>query len=224
MNNVWVVVPAFNEAGIIRRVVDDLVRVIPHVVVVNDASTDETSDKLLGSEVVVLQHLINRGQGAALKTGIVYALRQGAEVIVTFDADGQHDVADISSMISPILEGSADVTLGSRFLRDGSNVPPLRRIVLFLGILFTRFFSHIRVTDTHNGFRAMNRLAAEKIQIIQDRMSHASEILDEIMRHKLRYQEVPVTVTYSYYSKEKGQGNLAMIKIALKFLIYKLRS
>lgn len=220
--NTWIVIAAFNEVPVIRGVVEGVRRLYPNVVVVDDASTDRTSDEVRAVGVVVLEHLINRGQGAALKTGITFAIQQGADAIVTFDADGQHDPKDIAAILAPIESGAADVTLGSRFLRDGSNVPPLRRFVLRLGILFTHFFSHIHVTDTHNGFRAMNRLAAERIRIVQDRMAHASEILDEIVRNKLRYKEIPVTITYSYYSREKGQSTSAMFRIAWKILMHKL--
>jgi glycosyltransferase involved in cell wall biosynthesis len=171
---------------------------------------------------IVLEHLINRGQGAALKTGITYALRQGAEAVVTFDADGQHDPNEIAALLEPLEKNEVDIVLGSRFIKSGSNVPPLRRMALKAGILFTRVMSRINVTDTHNGFRAMNRVAAEKIKIVQDRMAHASEILDEIVYHKLRYKEVPVTITYSYYSKEKGQKTSALFKIAFKILAHKL--
>lgn len=222
--NTWIVIPAFNEAKVIRQVLTDVLRTYPNVVVVDDCSTDATAFESSQTSAVVIQHLINRGQGAALKTGMSYALSQGADAIVTFDSDGQHAVADIEKLLQPIAQGTHDIVLGSRFLQDGSNVPPLRRIVLQLAVLFTRLVSRIAITDTHNGLRAMSAAAAKKIRIVQDRMAHASEILDEIVRNQLRYTEVPVTITYSYYSKEKGQSSLAMFKIAAKFLFYKLRN
>ncbi len=218
----WIVIAAYNEGKVIGHVVAAVCALYPNVVVVDDASSDNTVQEARTAGAVVLKHIINRGQGAALKTGIMYALRQGAEAIVTFDADGQHDPREIASMLEPIEKGSADIILGSRFLKDGSNVPPLRRLALHAGIVFTRVMSRIDVTDTHNGFRAMNRFAAEKIRIAQDRMAHASEILDEIVRHKLRYQEVPVTITYSYYSRGKGQRTSSMFRIAFKIFMHKL--
>lgn len=220
--NTWVIIAAYNEARVIRGVVGGVKKKYSQVVVVDDNSDDYTITEAREAGAVVLEHLINRGQGAALKTGIAYALQQGADAIVTFDADGQHDPNEIAAMIEPIETGEVDVTLGSRFLKDGSNVPPLRKIALRAGITFTKIMSRIKVTDTHNGFRAMNRPAAEKIRIIQDRMAHASEILDEIVRHKLRYKEVPVTITYSYYSREKGQSTLSMFRIAFKIFVHKL--
>lgn len=220
--NTWIVIPAYNEAKVLRRVLEGVLAVYPQVVVIDDASTDATYHEAQQTSAVVLQHIINRGQGAALKTGMAYALKQGADSIVTFDSDGQHQVSDITKLIAPIAAGTADIVLGSRFLGDSSNVPPLRRMILQAGVIFTRWTSGIHVSDTHNGLRAMSAEAAKKIRIVQDRMAHASEILDEIVRHHLRYSEVPVTITYSYYSKEKGQGSLAMFKIAMKFLIHKL--
>lgn len=220
--NTWIVIAAYNEGTVIRGVVEGVKKQYQNVVVTDDSSTDSTADEARAAGAIVLEHLINRGQGAALKTGITYALRQGAEAVVTFDADGQHDPNEIAALLEPLEKNEVDIVLGSRFIKSGSNVPPLRRMALKAGILFTRVMSRINVTDTHNGFRAMNRVAAEKIKIVQDRMAHASEILDEIVYHKLRYKEVPVTITYSYYSKEKGQKTSALFKIAFKILAHKL--
>ncbi|MBI2984441.1 MAG: glycosyltransferase family 2 protein [Candidatus Kerfeldbacteria bacterium] len=222
--NIWVVIPAFNEARVIRQVVETVLARYPQVVVVDDASMDDTIGEARRTRAHVLQHIINRGQGAALKTGISYSLGQGAGVVVTFDADGQHSIDDIPTLLAPITAGTHDIVLGSRFLRSADAIPPLRRLVLRLAVLFTRWVSGIKVTDTHNGLRAMTAEAAGKIRIVQDRMAHASEILDEIVRHRLRYVEVPVTITYSYYARGKGQSSLAMFKIAFKFLVHKIWS
>ncbi|HLC99436.1 MAG TPA: glycosyltransferase family 2 protein [Patescibacteria group bacterium] len=220
---IFVVIPAHNEATTIFFVVASVKRVIPNVIVVDDSSGDETATLAKQAGAEVLSHIINRGQGAALKTGIDYALLCGADVIVTFDADGQHKPEEILSMIEPVVRGEADVALGSRFLNGNSNtIPFIRRLVLRGGILFTKIFSRIRVTDTHNGFRALSKKAAETIRIRQDRMAHASEILDEIAYHGLKFREIPVTITYSAYSMQKGQSSLNSIKIALKFLLNKL--
>ena len=222
MKTPWIIIAAFREESVIGDVVRGVREKYPQVIVVDDASGDATGQRAREAGATGLTHLINRGQGAALKTGIDFALSQGAEILVTFDADGQHHVEDIAPMIAPIEAGEVDVTLGSRFLRDGSNVPPLRKMVLHAGVIFTRMMSGLRVTDTHNGFRGFSRKAAETIRIVQDRMEHASEILDEIGRHHLSYKEVPVTITYSYYSKGKGQSNLGMFKIAMKYIAHKL--
>ena len=217
---VAVVIPAFREAAAIGAVVRAVRRVHPLVVVVDDASPDATGDVALAAGAVVLRHLINRGQGAALRTGIEYALRAGATAVVTFDADGQHRVDDIEPLLQALREGN-DVALGSRFLEHAAAVPLGRRLVLRLAVVFTRLASGITVSDTHNGLRAFTAAAARIISIRQDRMAHASEILDEIARHRLRYREVPCRVEYTDYSRAKGQRSSAALRIALDFLLGK---
>jgi len=218
---VYFVVPAYNESEMVGLVVEQVRRNWPEVVVVDDGSADDTAAKAAGAGAIVLQHLINRGQGAALKTGIDYALGCGADVIVTFDSDGQHQLADLNALLAPVIEGRADVALGSRFLGTASEVPLLRKLTLKLGVLFTRAISGIRVTDTHNGLRVLSRAAAQRIQIRQDRMAHASEILDEIARLKLRFIEVPCRIVYTDYSRQKGQKSSAALRIVWDFLIGK---
>ncbi|MDZ7798464.1 MAG: glycosyltransferase family 2 protein [Patescibacteria group bacterium] len=223
-NKIYIIIPAFNEAQTIGNVLNDLKDKYSNIVVVDDASDDNTAKIAKSMGVIVLEHLINRGQGAALKTGINYALNNKADVIVTFDADGQHQTDDIEKLIKPIIEDNFDVTLGSRFLNSDSvkKIPPLKKIILKTGLIFTKAFSHLKITDTHNGLRAFSNQAAQKIIIRQDRMAHASEILDEISRNNIKYKEIPVTIHYTDYSKSKGQSSLAFGKILFKYFIGKL--
>ena len=218
---VFFVIPAFNESSAVGQVVRDVRVRFPNVVVVDDGSTDDTGEVAARAGARVLTHLINRGQGAALKTGIDCAAACGAEVIVTFDSDGQHRLEDVDRLLAPVLEGRCDVALGSRFLNQESRVPLLRKLTLKMGVLFTRLVSGIVVSDTHNGFRALSRRAAQQIQIRQDRMAHASEILDEISRLKLRFCEVPTRILYTDYSRRKGQKSSAAFRIVWDFLIGK---
>jgi len=218
---IYFVVPAFNEGEKVGEVVRHVRTKFPHVVVVDDGSADNTAEVSRAAGAAVLRHMINRGQGAALKTGIDYALQRGADIIVTFDSDGQHQLEDVDAMIAAVSGGQYDVALGSRFLRNDSKVPFMRKITLKLGVVFTRLVSRIRVTDTHNGLRALSRAAATKIQIRQDRMAHASEILDEIGRQKLRFCEVPTRIVYTEYSRSKGQRSSAAFRIVWDFLIGK---
>ena len=218
---IYFVIPAFNEADSVARVVEQVRCQYPHVVVVDDGSGDDTAVAAAKAGALVLRHLVNRGQGAALKTGIDYALARGATAIVTFDSDGQHRVEDVAPLLKPVLDGRCDVALGSRFLNGDSKVPWARKLTLKLGVLFTRIVSGIRVTDTHNGLRALSRHAAEQLQFRQDRMAHASEILDEIARRKLRFTEVPVRILYTDYSRQKGQKSSAALRIVWDFLIGK---
>ena len=220
---VFIVVPAHNEARVLRDVIAGLLPYSRNVVVIDDGSRDDTAAVARDAGAQVIRHLINRGQGAAIRTGMDFALSRGAKAIVTFDADGQHDPADLPAVVMPVLRGECDVVLGSRFHDHRSNVPWVRRLVLRGGIWFTRLVSGIKVTDTHNGFRAFSRRAAEMIEINQDQMAHASEILDEIARRRLRYCEIAVRIRYNDYSQQKGQSSLASLRIVWDFLFEKLR-
>lgn len=219
---VWLVVPAYNEASRLARTLRGLCQQFSNIVVVNDGSRDETAAVARQWPVWILDHVINRGQGAALQTGIRFALEQGAEVIVTFDGDGQHDVVDVAGMIERLQLGDVDVVLGSRFLGRTEGMPLSRRLLLKGAVLFTRVTSQIRVTDTHNGLRVLSRKAAQQIRITMDRMEHASEILDEIRRHRLRFCEFPVTVRYTTETIQKGQSSLNSLRIASKLLLARM--
>jgi glycosyltransferase involved in cell wall biosynthesis len=218
---VYFVMPAYNEAASVGDVVTRVRSRFSNVVVVDDGSTDATASAATHAGAVVLTHLLNRGQGAALRTGIDYALDRGADIIVTFDSDGQHRLEDVQAMIGSVRDGSCDVALGSRFLEPGTRVPFMRRLTLKAGVLFTRVVSRIRVTDTHNGLRVLSRKAAQLIQIRQDRMAHASEIIDEIARLKLRFREFPTRILYTTYSTGKGQKSSAALRIIWDFLVGK---
>ncbi len=207
----------------IRGVVAGLLACARNVVVVDDGSHDATAAEARAAGATVLRHLINRGQGAALRTGMDYALAQGARVIVTFDSDGQHDPADLAALVGPVARGECEVALGSRFLGQTVDMPWVRRVVLRGGVWFTRLVSGIKISDTHNGLRAFSRHVAELIEIHQDQMAHASEILDELARRRVKFREVPVKIRYSGYSMGKGQSSLASIRIAIDFLMHKLR-
>ncbi len=215
----YVVVPAFNEGAAIRDVLAELVREYPNVVVVDDGSTDGTPDAARAVAPHVLRHALNRGQGAALQTGVEFALRRGAEYVVTFDADGQHRVEDIPALLEPLAGGACDVTLGSRFLGMKSQMPLSRRLLLRMAVLFTRIMSRLPITDAHNGLRAFTRAAAERLDISMDRMEHASEVLDIIRRCRLRFREVPVQIRYTDYSLGKGQSARDALRVLLHYLI-----
>lgn len=201
---VWFVIAAMNEGAMIGEVVASLT---PHgaVVVVDDGSHDETSEFASAAGAHLLRHLLNRGQGAALQTGIQYALRNGASHVVTFDADGQHRVEDALAMVARCDEAGLDAVLGSRFLGATVGMGWRKGLVLRAAVIFTRLTTGLRLTDTHNGLRVFSRAGAQALEIRQDRMAHASEILAQIARRGLRYEEAPVTIIYTEYSIAKGQ-------------------
>lgn len=212
--NIVAVIPAYNEGGRVGKAVQDALAFASYAVVVDDCSTDQTVKEAREAGAIVLEHVINRGQGASLQTGTCYALEVlKAETIIHFDADGQMSASEIPSLVLPIQRNEIDVALGSRFLARSSRVPFVRRLVLKLGIYFTFFLSGIYLTDTHNGFRALSKDAASKIVITLDRMAHASQILDQIKHLGLRFKEMPVTITYSVETLRKGQSSFGAIRI-----------
>jgi glycosyltransferase involved in cell wall biosynthesis len=222
--SVAVVVPAFNEAGSVAAVVRDLLPYCARCIVVDDGSTDDTARMAAESGAIVLRHAVNRGQGAAMLTGIRYALRTGADVIVSFDADGQHDPRDLPALVAPVIDGRADIALGSRFLGRTEGMPRSRRALLKAGIFFTRLFSSVTVSDVHNGLRALSAGAAAELTITLDGMAHASEILDQIRTRGWRFVEVPATVRYSEYSLHKGQSAFNSIRIVVQLILQRLGS
>jgi glycosyltransferase involved in cell wall biosynthesis len=203
--NVWVVIAAYNEARVIGEVVADVRGAGHPAVVVDDGSTDGTAAAARNAGAVVLEHPINLGQGAALQTALEFALAAGAPFIVTFDADGQHRARDIPRLLDALERAGADFALGSRFLGDALNMPSARRRLLRAATWFTRLTTGLRITDSHNGLRAMTRRGALAIRLKQNRMAHASEILHQISTSGLKYVEAPVTIEYSAYSLAKGQ-------------------
>ena len=217
-----VVIAAFNEADVIGPVVRDIRQSYPNVVVVDDGSSDGTAACALASGAVILRHPVNLGQGAALQTGITYALARGGEFVVTFDADGQHACADIARMVRALIEHDAEVALGSRFLGKAVGISTARRILLRLAVLFTRLTTGLKVTDAHNGLRVFTRAAARKVKITQNRMAHASELLDQVARHKMSYVEVAVTISYTNHSRGKGQTILGAADIFGDLVLGKL--
>jgi len=218
----YIVIAAFNEGKAIGEVVRELLPRFPNVVVVDDGSHDDTRERAHEAGATVLHHIVNRGQGAALQTGISYALKRGARIIVTFDADGQHRPDDIPALVMPIARGEVELCLGSRFLEHGDKVPFGRRMLLLAAIVFTRITSGMRLSDAHNGFRAFSRRAAEHIDLHLDRMAHASEIIDQLRASQLPYREVPVFIRYTAYSLAKGQRGSAAFRVAFDYLIGRL--
>lgn len=224
-DDVCVVVPMLNESRVIGSVVAGLRTRFPLILCVDDGSVDGSADIARAAGATVVRHPINLGQGAALQTGIDYALQHDdVNFIVTFDADGQHSVEDAADMVAAMRLQGTDAILGSRFLRPGTKtMPASRRLVLRLGVAFTRVTSGLKVTDTHNGLRALNRRAAQSLQITLHGMAHASQILDQIHDAKLSYREHPVTIEYSDYSKAKGQSNINAFNVLFDLLAHRLR-
>ena len=205
--NSWVVIPAFNDNGPLTKVIREIVSLGYSVVVVDDGSQVPVITSVTTPGVHVLRHCVNLGQGAAIQTGFSFALSMGAAYLVTFDADGQHSANEIEALLEPLQSGVAEIALGTRFAEGGRalNIPSLRLLVLRLATIVSRWTTGLCITDTHNGFRALTAKASRQIQITQNRMAHASQILDQISRFSIPYVEVPVTIRYTDYSRANGQ-------------------
>ena len=221
--DVFVIVPAFNERStIIEPVITELLTQGYNVVVIDDGSAAKQQLSCKHNSLYVLRHKINLGQGAAIQTGTEFALQQSAKYLVHFDADGQHLVSDIPILLSPLLNQTTDVVFGSRFLIKSSAVPKNKRLLLRFARYINYLFTGILLTDAHNGLRALTAKAASTMEVTENRMAHASEILFLVKKHKLRFTEVPVQVRYTDYSKQKGQSPWNSIRIFFDLLLHKL--
>lgn len=226
-----VLIPAYNEQAMIGTVVrsvmeqwkaSELADIESEVIVVDDGSKDDTSQEAQRAGAIVLRHAMNCGLGAAIGTGFEAALRRNASIVVTFDADGQHDSQDIPGVISPILDNTADVVIGSRLL-DPSGMPPDRQLINWVANVVTWLLFGVWTTDSQSGLRAFSRRAVEQIRIKTNRMEVSSEIIAEVGRLGLRLAEVPIKAIYTTYSREKGQSNTNSFAILSNLLLREMR-
>jgi len=218
-DDVWVVIPLFNEATVIADVITEVRTVFPNVVCVDDGSSDGSADRARAAGAVVVRHAVNLGQGASLQTGIQWALRQQSRYLVTFDADGQHQLADAVAMVELAEKDDLGIVFGSRFLDGRTDTGFLKRIVLRTAVWFTRHSTGLQLTDAHNGLRVLRADAAGGVHLRQDRMAHATEIVLQLGRTRLPWREYPVHVLYTDYSKGKGQSLWNSINILIELMI-----
>ena len=212
---VWLVVPVYNEGQVIEEVVRHARQTFPNIVCVDDGSRDDSADRIRAGGATLVQHPVNLGQGAAIQTGIEYARKQpGAKYFVTFDADGQHRVEDVLTMLERLRSEEVDIVVGTRFLGDvQESVPLIKRIVLKTVVLLSRRTRRLGLTDAHNGLRVFNNKVADEMNITLNGMGHASEIVELIDARKWRVTEEPVTILYTEYSMSKGQSLINGVNI-----------
>jgi polyprenyl-phospho-N-acetylgalactosaminyl synthase len=219
MDDTWLVIPLYNEATVVGDVVRRARRTFPRVVCVDDGSTDGSGEAARAAGAVVVRHPVNLGQGAALQTGLTYVLSDPLmRYAVTFDADGQHQVSDAAAMVSLLREGSADAVFGSRFLDGRTRMSPLKRTVLRAGVAYSNATTGIRMTDAHNGLRALSRPVVASLHLTQNRMAHASELVEQVGRGGWRCREHPVQILYTDYSRTKGQSVWNSVNILTELL------
>lgn len=220
----YVIIPAFNEATVIRSTVEGVLKAGYEVILVDDCSTDDTNIVLERLNIHLVRHPVNLGQGASLQTGMDYAKTLNADYVIHFDADGQHRVEDIPLLLQPLIAQKADITLGSRFMEESAEfrVPKRRRILLKAAILVNGIFTGVWLSDAHNGLRGLSKKALNKIELSENGMAHATEILSEIHKHQLVVKEVPVKIKYTTYSHSKGQSAWRAFSILSDLIMRKL--
>lgn len=214
-HNIFIVIPAYNESKLIENVIEEIKERNYNIIVVDDGSTDETYKVALKSlknyDAFIYRHSINRGVGAALKTGIEAALSKNADLIVTIDADGQHDPCDLDSVMKPIINGQADIVNGTR---NYNEMPVSKRLANQIMNVVTWIFYGIRVKDSQSGFKAFDRKAAEAFEIHSRGFGVISEIMGEVKKHDLKLKEVPIKTIYTDQTMKKGTN----LKVGLKIL------
>ncbi len=215
-----IVIPLYNEATVIGGVISELLQHFERVICVDDGSTDDSAEVAEAAGARVIRHPHNLGQGAALQTGIAYArVQPGVRYLVTFDADGQHRVVDALAMLDLAEHEQAAIIFGSRFLDDRTKPGLAKKIVLKTAVAVTNLTTGLTLTDAHNGLRVLRVDAAHAVNLKQDRMAHASEIVVQLGKSGLPWREFPVEVLYTDYSKAKGQSLLNSINILVDLVI-----
>ena len=216
----WLVVPLYNEATVIGQVIEDAKGTFTNIVCVDDGSSDGSATIARKHGARVIEHPFNLGQGAALQTGMEFVRRQtNARYIVTFDADGQHSVADAAAMVDRARAEDLAIIFGSRFLDDATQVGWSKKLVLKTAAAVTKQRTGLDLTDAHNGLRLLRRDALQQVVLRQDGMAHASEIVSQLACTGLPWAEMPVHIAYTDYSKAKGQSLLNSVNILVDLVM-----
>lgn len=216
----WLVIPLYNEGSVVYDVISEVIKTFPNIICVDDGSADDSAAQALRAGARVARHPINLGQGAALQTGITYALGQSeVKYLITFDADGQHRIEDALAMLDAAEKENLGFILGSRFLDGKAETGLLKKIVLKTAALVTRMRTGAKLTDAHNGLRLLRRDAAAAVRIERNRMAHASELVSQLLETGLPWKEMPVHIIYTDYSRSKGQSLLNSINILVELIM-----
>ena len=219
VTDAWLVIPLYNEATVVREVISQARETFPYIVVVDDGSKDDSARQAAAAGAIVVRHPVNLGQGAALQTGFSYILEKtNANYVVTFDADGQHSTTDAAAMVAAAREEELAVILGSRFLQGPSPVGRLKRLVLRTAAAVSSRTSGMHLTDAHNGLRVLRRDVLAQLDLRQNRMAHASEIIRQIGATGMPWREFPVHIVYTDYSRAKGQSLWNSVNILVDLL------
>jgi len=218
-SNILIILPAYNEAKVIENVLLDIQKQgYSNICLVDDGSTDNTSEIARKFGVKILTHPINRGAGAAVQTGISYARNEGFQYVILIDSDGQHLPEDIEKLFNKMQETNADIIIGNRFINDDNDVPKRRITYNQIANVFTNFFCKNNYKDTQSGFRLLNRNAIEKLNLKNRGFGFCSEMIIESEKLNLRVEETPIRVLYTEYSMNKGQNLREGVRTARSIL------
>jgi glycosyltransferase involved in cell wall biosynthesis len=214
---VFAVIPVYNEEKRIKDVIKKTKKYADKVIVVDDGSCDKTYETSRNENIIVLKHVINMGKGFALRTGCEKATREGADVIVAIDGDGQHKPEDIPRLVKALKD--KDIVFTYRPLNE--NMPLLKKIGNYIINKSSSLFFGIRLRDTQSGFKAFTKEAYKKIKWNSDRYNVESEMVMKTGKNKLKYQEIPIKTIYN--DKFKGTTVLDGMRIFLNMFWWWLR-
>lgn len=212
------VIPAYNEASRVGAVVHAVQQHVDRVVVIDDGSLDATSTKAAAAGALVIRHPENVGAGAATMTGLAAARSLHAEIVVTIDADEQHDPHEIPLLLTPVQDGTVDAVFANRFGRK-NRIPFIRRLANFLGNILTFIATGMWVRDSQCGFKVFGPRAVGEINLRMSGYEFCTEIVREAAQHRWIIAEVPVKVVYSEYTLAKGQSFAHGIQTAFRILL-----
>ncbi len=216
-NNVWVIIPAYNESKNISAIIDETKKYCSNIIVVDDGSKDNTFEAAKKTGVKVLRHIINLGKGSAVITGCDFSIKKGAEKIILMDSDGQHNPSNIP-LFTKNLE-KKDIVFSYRTFSE--DMPFILKIGNIIINKFTRLLYGIKLRDTQCGFRAFTSDAYKKIKWKSSDYSMESEMIANAGKHKLRYEEIQIETVYS--DKYKGTTIFDGIKIVFNMFSWRLR-
>ena len=189
-------IPAFNEEKNIARILLQLKKISQNIIVCDDGSNDLTAEIAEGLGAIVVRHKRNLGYGAGIRTIFLKAKEITADVLITFDADGQHRIQDINTVLDPILKNEADIVIGSRFLNNNTKIPKYRKVGIKTITSITNSSIGKKLSDSQSGFRSYNKKTLDKIIPSESGMGVSTEILIKATKEKLRITEVPIIVSY----------------------------
>tara|TARA_B100000795_G_scaffold269816_1_gene260539 strand:+ start:1551 stop:2237 length:687 start_codon:yes stop_codon:yes gene_type:complete len=207
LDNVYVILPLFNESKVLDKVIDEVQSTFKNIIVIDDGSTDNSYDLLLKKDVTLIKHPINLGQGAAITTGFEYVKKiENAFAVITFDSDGQHSVDDAKEFAKTILNCEEEIIFGSRFLGNEKNIPLIKRNVLKIATFITNIITGMNLSDTHNGLKAIKKSCIKKLDLDINGYAFESQFIYQISKRKISYRELPANIIYTDYSISKGQS------------------